>query len=167
MTSQLRFVMSDVEWVILAVGQSLPAGGTGVWWCQSISQTLAAEHVTTFGGNNQSSALHDLQRQINQSGEMILLAAQVCTRSDWVSPLSTSPYRRDSWSSPELSWNTIWRDQSTHWSLGTTVHLHCVWLEGSLKDSNWMIRGNWIFWTWFKGDISRIPSRTWRSHWPA
>lgn len=52
--------MSDVEGVVLAVGQSLPAGWTGVWWCQSVSQTLAAEYVTTFSGNNQSAALYDL-----------------------------------------------------------------------------------------------------------
>lgn len=43
--------------------RSLPASRTGMWWCQNISQTLAAEHMTTFSGNDQSATLHDLWRK--------------------------------------------------------------------------------------------------------
>lgn len=63
--------MSDVEWVVLAVGQSLPAGGTRVRRRQSISQALAAEHVTTLGGHDQSAAVNNLPTSTLQSESRI------------------------------------------------------------------------------------------------
>lgn len=75
-------VTSDVQRVVLAVRQSLPAGGTRVRRRQSISQTLAAEHMTTFGGHDQSAAVYNLQTSTVQSESRMQLSMQVSRRWD-------------------------------------------------------------------------------------
>lgn len=55
--------MSDVEGMVLSICEFFPAGGTSVRRWQSISQTLAAEHVTTFSGDNQSATVDYLWRE--------------------------------------------------------------------------------------------------------
>lgn len=73
-------MLSDIKRVVLAMGQSLPAGGTRARWCQSISQTLAAEHMSAFGGNDQSAAIYNLQTSTVRSEDRIQPTIQVRNR---------------------------------------------------------------------------------------